>query len=91
MLAYVPVAFAAYRPLKAHLRWTLQCLVGFANASGFCFPSVRKLADVTGLSKSTVARHLIEREKARVPRNTVDWDTLQADDFRTRGEPWTTR
>src|SRR4051812_39657541 len=24
-----------------------------------------------------------------VPRSTVDWDTSQADDFRTRGEPWT--
>jgi hypothetical protein len=23
------------------------------------------------------------------PRSTVDWDTSQADDFRTRGEPWT--
>ena len=25
------------------------------------------------------------------PRSTVDWDTLQADDFRTRGEPWTSK
>jgi hypothetical protein len=24
-----------------------------------------------------------------VPRSTVDWDTSQADDFRTRGGPWT--
>ena len=24
-----------------------------------------------------------------VPRSTVDWDTSQADDFRTRGVPWT--
>jgi hypothetical protein len=24
-----------------------------------------------------------------LPRSTVDWDTSQADDFRTRGEPWT--
>jgi hypothetical protein len=24
-----------------------------------------------------------------VPRTTVDWDTSQADDFRTRGVPWT--
>jgi len=26
-----------------------------------------------------------------LPRSTVDWDISQADDFRTRGEPWTTR
>ena len=26
---------------------------------------------------------------ALLPRSTVDWDTSQADDFRTRGEPWT--
>jgi len=26
-----------------------------------------------------------------LPRSTVDWDTLQADDFRTRGEPWTSK
>jgi hypothetical protein len=24
-----------------------------------------------------------------LPRSTVDWDTSQADDFRTRGGPWT--
>ncbi|MCA1836983.1 MAG: hypothetical protein LC721_11915, partial [Actinobacteria bacterium] len=24
-----------------------------------------------------------------IPRITVDWDTSQADDFRTRGVPWT--
>jgi hypothetical protein len=24
-----------------------------------------------------------------LPRTTVDWDTSQADDFRTRGVPWT--
>jgi opacity protein-like surface antigen len=28
---------------------------------------------------------------ATVPRITVDWDTSQADDFRTRGVPWTIR
>src|SRR3954447_11352070 len=27
--------------------------------------------------------------RSSVPRSTVDWDTSQADDFRTRGEPWT--
>jgi len=64
MLVFVPVAFNLYRPLKPHLRWTLQCLVGFADKSGRCFPSVRKLAEVTGLGKSTVARHLSELVKA---------------------------
>jgi DNA-binding transcriptional ArsR family regulator len=64
MLTYVPVVFDVYRPLKAHLRWTLQCLVGFADHAGKCFPSVRKLAEVTGISKSTVSRHLSELAKA---------------------------
>src|SRR5437588_8266955 len=27
--------------------------------------------------------------KLELPRTTVDWDTSQADDFRTRGVPWT--
>lgn len=63
MLTYVPVVFDIYRPLKSHLRWTLQCLVGFADTQGRCFPSVRKLAEVTGHSKSTVARHLRDLEK----------------------------
>jgi DNA-binding transcriptional ArsR family regulator len=60
MLTYVPVVFDVYRPLKAHLRWTLQCLVGFADHSGKCWPSVRTLAEVTGIGKSTVSRHLAE-------------------------------
>src|SRR5215212_5182574 len=64
MLAYVPVKFDVYRPLKPHLRWTLQCLVGFADKTGRCYPSVRKLAEVTGISKSSVSRHLAELEKA---------------------------
>src|SRR3954447_26732390 len=64
MLTYVPVVFDVYRPLKPHLRWTLQCLVGFADRTGRCFPSVRKLTEVTGLAKSTVARHLTELAKS---------------------------
>src|SRR5215212_9879761 len=37
------------------------------------------------------AGRLIREQQGRaiVPRSTVDWDTSQADDFRTRGEPWT--
>src|SRR3954466_15505330 len=63
MLAYVPVTFAMYRPLKPHLRWTLQCLVGFADHSGKCFPSVRKLSEVSDIPRSTVSRHLTELVK----------------------------
>lgn len=66
MLRYVPVVFDAYRTLKAHLRWTLQNLVGFADEAGRCFPSVRKLAEVADISKSTVSRHLAELAKAGV-------------------------
>src|SRR3954463_12569738 len=58
MLAFVPTVFDLYRPLKAHLRWTLQNLVSFADRTGRCFPSVRKLAAFAGLSKSAVSRHL---------------------------------
>src|SRR3954465_14096901 len=58
MLAFVPVAFDVYRPLKPRLRWAMQCLVSFADRAGRCFPSVRKLAAFAGLSKSAVSRHL---------------------------------
>jgi DNA-binding transcriptional ArsR family regulator len=64
MLTYVPVPFAVYRPLKPHLRWTLQNLVGFADTEGRCWPSVRTLAEVTGNSKSSISRHLRELERA---------------------------
>jgi hypothetical protein len=60
MLAYIPVRFDLYRPLRPALRWTLQCLVGFADRTGRCFPSIRKLAAVAGISKSTASRHLAE-------------------------------
>jgi DNA-binding transcriptional ArsR family regulator len=58
MLAFVPVTFDVYRPLKPRLRWAMQCLVSFADRAGRCFPSVRKLAAFAGLSKSAVSRHL---------------------------------
>ena len=58
MLSFVPTVFDLYRPLKAHLRWTLQNLIAFADHTGRCFPSVRKLAAFAGLSKSAVSRHL---------------------------------
>lgn len=60
MLAYVPVRFDLYRAVRPALRWTLQCLVGFADRTGQCWPSVRKLAEHAGISKSTAARHLSE-------------------------------
>jgi DNA-binding transcriptional ArsR family regulator len=58
VLVFVPVAFDVYRPLKPRLRWAMQCLVSFADRTGRCFPSVRKLAAFAGLSKSAVSRHL---------------------------------
>jgi DNA-binding transcriptional regulator YhcF (GntR family) len=58
MLAFVPTVFDLYRPLKPHLRWTMQCLVSFADRAGRCFPSIRKLAEQAGISKSAAARHL---------------------------------
>jgi DNA-binding transcriptional ArsR family regulator len=64
VLTYVPVVFDVYRPLKPYLRWTLQCLVGFADHSGKCFPSVRKLSEVSDVPRSTVSRHLAELVKS---------------------------
>src|SRR3954453_19917518 len=64
LLEFVPIRFDLYRTVRPALRWTLQCLVGFADKTGRCFPSVRKLAAVTGIGKSTVARHLSELVKA---------------------------
>jgi DNA-binding transcriptional ArsR family regulator len=58
LLDYVPVRFDLYRPLRPAVRWTLQNLIAFADRTGRCFPSVRKLAAVTGISKSSVSRHL---------------------------------
>jgi DNA-binding transcriptional MocR family regulator len=66
MLPFVPVCFDLYRPLKPHLRWSLQCLVSFANRSGRCWPSVRRLAAFAGLSKSAVSRHLAELVREHV-------------------------
>ena len=58
MLPFVPVTFDVYRPLKPRLRWAMQCLLSFADRTGRCFPSVRKLAAFAGLSKSAVSRRL---------------------------------
>ena len=66
MLAYIPVRFDVFRPIRRHLRWTLQCLIGFTNQAGQCFPSVRKLAEVAEIGKSTAARHLAELERTGV-------------------------
>src|SRR3954469_23850690 len=58
MLAYVPVAFDVYRPLKPRHRWAMQCLVSFADHSGRCFPSIRAFAAQAGISKSVAQRDL---------------------------------
>ena len=60
MLAFVPVAFDLYRPLRPRLRWAMQCLVSFADHAGRCFPSVRRFALHAGLSKSAAQRDLAE-------------------------------
>jgi hypothetical protein len=58
MLAYVPVTFDVYRPLKPRHRWAMQCLVSFADHSGRCFPSIRAFAAQAGISKSVAQRDL---------------------------------
>src|SRR6476619_2398362 len=62
MLAFVPVHFAVYRPLKPRLRWAMQCLVGYADHAGLCFPSLRTFAVQAGISKSAAGRDLAELE-----------------------------
>src|SRR4051795_8857378 len=58
MLAFVPVTFALYRPLKPRLRWAMQCLVSFADHAGRCFPSIRTFGLHAGISRSTAQRDL---------------------------------
>src|SRR3954447_11283468 len=60
MLAYVPVVFDVYRPLKPRLRWAMQCLVRFADHAGRCFPSIRTFAQHAGISKSAAGRDLAD-------------------------------
>lgn len=60
MLAFVPVTFTVYRTVRRHLHWTLQNLIGFADRSGRCFPSLRALVKATGRPLSTVGRHLAQ-------------------------------
>jgi len=62
LLPFVPVAFNLYRPLKPRLRWAMQCLVGFADHAGRCFPSLRTFAVQAGISKSAAGRDLAELE-----------------------------
>src|SRR3954468_9888590 len=62
MLAFVPVAFDLYRPLKPRLRWAMACLVSFADHAGRCFPSIRTFAVHAGISKSAAGRDLAELE-----------------------------
>lgn len=63
MLSFVPVTLDLYRTVKRHLHWTLQNLVAYADRDGRCFPSVRTLASVTDIPKSTVSRHLAQLAK----------------------------
>src|SRR3954468_15742382 len=62
MLAFVPVVFNVYRPLKPRLRWAMACLVSFADQAGRCFPSIRTFAVHAGISKSAAGRDLAELE-----------------------------
>ncbi|MFL5285655.1 MAG: helix-turn-helix domain-containing protein [Rhodopila sp.] len=60
MLAYIPVVFDIYRPLKPRLRWAMQCLVSFADHTGRCFPSIRTFALHAGISRSAAQRDLAD-------------------------------
>ncbi len=64
MLAYVPVIFDAYRLLRPRLWPVMQVLVAHADRAGRCWPSVRRIADLTGVPRSTVSRYLAALERA---------------------------
>jgi hypothetical protein len=58
MLSFVPVIFAEYRKLPPRMWPVMQALVAHADRDGKCWPSVRRLADITGVPRSTVSRYL---------------------------------
>ena len=64
MLAFVPVAIDAYRQLAPRLWPVMQALVAHADRVGRCWPSVRRIADLTGVPRSTVSRYLAALERA---------------------------
>src|SRR5689334_21549403 len=66
MLAFVPVAFDVYRPLKPRLRWAMACLVSFADHAGRLVPSIRTFAQQAGISRSAAQRDLAALEAAGV-------------------------
>jgi hypothetical protein len=60
----VPVAeLATVKPAHTHV---LLGLLSFANADGRCWPSLRKLAEITGLKLSRVHRAIAEMEAAGI-------------------------
>lgn len=42
------------------------CIQGFANAQGYCYPSIVKIAEMCGICRRTVERSLSALEKANV-------------------------
>ncbi len=65
MLAFVPVILDAYRQLAPRLWPVMQTLVAHADRAGCCWPSVRRIADLTGVPRSTVSRYLRALERDR--------------------------
>jgi hypothetical protein len=65
MLAFVPVAIDAYRQLAPRLWPVMQALVAHADRAGCCWPSVRRIADLTGVPRSTISRYLAALERDR--------------------------
>src|SRR3954451_5126455 len=64
MLAFVPVVCDPYRLLKPRLWPVMQALVAHADRAGRCWPGVRRIAEITGVPKSTVARYVRALERA---------------------------
>jgi hypothetical protein len=63
LLTYVPVVLDVYRALKPRLWPIVQVLVAHADHAGRCWPGVRRIGELTGVPKSTVARYLLALER----------------------------
>ena len=66
MLAFVPVAFSAYRQIKTRLWPVMQALVAHADRDGRCYPSLNTLSGAIGAPRSSVGRWLHELARAGV-------------------------
>src|ERR1044072_4114905 len=64
MLAFVPVVIESYRHLPPRLWPVMQVLVAHVGRGGRAWPGVLRMADITGVPRSSVSRYLMMLERA---------------------------